>query len=153
MRLGVEGGINLANLNGANVGDAFASRVGLAGGAFLGLPLGPSLELQPELLYEQKGGKFNGNAYQLNYVEVPILLDITFIGPLGLLVGPSFDANVYNSGVGNVNNTDMGLVLGAQLNLDRFLVSGRYEVGLSNISSNTAVQNGTFTFLVGLSFI
>jgi hypothetical protein len=153
-RLGVEGGIDLANFNGQNVNDVFGSRLGLVGGAFLDVPVGAVLYLQPEILYAQKGGKYNGNAYTLNYVEVPILLDIAFIGPLGLLVGPAFDLNTTNnSGISNVNNTDIGLVLGGQLNLDRFLVSCRYEVGLSNISSNNAVQNGTFTALVGLSFI
>ena len=153
-RLGVEGGIDLANFNGQNVNDVFASRLGFVGGAFLDLPLGAVLNLQPEILYDQKGGKFNGNSYQLNYVEVPILLDIAFIGPLGLLVGPSFDLNTTtNSGISNVNNTDIGLMLGGQLNLDRFLVSCRYEVGLSNISSSNAVQNGTFDVLVGLSFL
>ncbi len=150
-RLGVEGGIDLANFNGQNVNDVFASRAGFVGGAFMELPLGLALNLQPEILYEQKGGKYNGQDYQLNYVEVPVLLNIAFIGPLGLLVGPAFDLNV--AGVNNINNTDIGLVLGGQLNLDRFLTSCRYEVGLSNVSSTNAVQNGTFTVLVGLSFL
>jgi hypothetical protein len=150
-RLGVEGGIDLANFNGQNVNDVFASRAGFVGGAFMELPLGMALNLQPELLYEQKGGKYNGQTYQLNYVELPVLLNIAFIGPVGFLVGPAFDLNV--AGVSNINNTDIGLVLGGQLNLDRFLTSCRYEVGLSNVSSTNAVQNGTFTVLVGLSFL
>jgi hypothetical protein len=47
----------------------------------------------------------------------------------------------------------MGLILGAQANLFQFLFSGRYEIGLTNVSSTQNIQNGTFTFLVGLSFI
>jgi hypothetical protein len=153
VRLGVEGGFNLANLNGANVNDAVGSRLGFVGGAFLGLPLGTSLTLQPEILYSQKGGKYNGNPYQLDYWEIPILLDVNLVGPLGLLLGPSFDFNSANSGVANINNSDVGLVVGGQVNLSRFLVSGRYEVGLTNVTNNQSVQNGTFTFMVGLSFI
>lgn len=151
--LGVEGGINLANLTGPNVNDVIASRLGFVGGAFLRLPLGSSLAIQPEILYAQKGGKFNGNAYQLDYVEIPILLDVTLIGPLGILLGPSFNANVANNGVANISQTDVGVILGAQLYFSRFLISGRYEVGLTDVSSNTAIQNGTFTFMAGLSFI
>ena len=151
--IGVEAGINLASLNGPNVNDVFASRLGFVGGAFLNLPFGPTLAFQPELLYEQKGGKVNGNPYRLDYVEVPVLLDVSLVGPLGILLGPAFAANVDNQGVSNPNSTDVGLILGAQLNFARFLISGRYEVGLTDVTSNQSVQNGTFSFLAGFSFI
>jgi hypothetical protein len=151
-RLGVEGGFDLANLNGQNVNDVFGSRLGWVVGGFLSLPLGPSFAFQPELMYEQKGGKYNGNPYRLDYVEIPLLLNIDVIGPIGILLGPSFDASVANN-VGATTNNDVGLVGGVQINLERFLVSGRYELGLTNINNNQQIQNGTFTFLVGLSFI
>jgi hypothetical protein len=111
------------------------------------------LALQPEVLYEQKGGKINGNSYQVDYVEVPILLDITLVGPLGILLGPSFAGKVFDNNLNDVNNSEVGLIGGAQLNLSRILLSGRYEVGLTDVSSNQKIQNGTFTLLVGLSFI
>lgn len=153
VRFGVEAGFNLANLNGPDANDVFGSRLGFVGGAFLGLPLGPTLQFQPEILYSQKGGKYNGNPYQLDYWEVPILLDVNLVGPLGILLGPSFELNSANNGISNINDSDMGLVLGAQVNVERFLVSGRYEIGLTNVTNNQSVQNGTFTFLVGFSFI
>ena len=151
-KIGVEGGFNIASLNGP-VDDVFATRLGFVGGAFLNLPFGPTLALQPELLYEQKGGQVNGNPYRLDYVEVPVLLDISLVGPLGILLGPSFAANVDNQGVSNPNSTDVGLILGAQLDFLPILLSGRYEVGLTDVSTNANIQNGTFTFLAGLSFI
>jgi len=153
-RLGVEGGIDLAGFNGKDAQDVFASRLGFVAGAFADLPLTSSLALQPEILYEQKGGKYNGTAYQLNYVEIPVLLDVTFGIPVfnpGILLGPSFDTNV--AGVANINQTDIGLIIGAQATFSKFLVSGRYEIGLTNVTSTQNVQNGTFTLLVGLSFI
>lgn len=155
VRLGLEAGFDLSNLNGPNVNDVFGSRLGFVGGAFLGLPLAPTLSIQPELLYSQKGGKYNGYDYQLNYWEVPILLDVTLVGPLGILLGPSFDSTAANNaGAGSgINNSDIGLILGAQLNFDRFLFSGRYEFGLTNVTNSQSVQNGTFTFMAGLSFI
>jgi len=154
--LGVEAGINLANLNGQNVNDVIGSRLGFVGGGYVNLPLTAGLAFQPEVLYEQKGGKINGNAYQLDYIEVPVLLDITFGVPVlnpGILLGPTFDANVFNSGLSNLNSADVGLMGGVQVNLAQFLVSGTYEVGLTDVSSSQKVQNGTFTFLVGLSFL
>ena len=151
-RFGVEAGFNLANLNGPNVGDVFGSRLGFVGGAFLGLPLSPSLSLQPELLYSQKGGNYNGNPVLLNYWEFDPV-GCQFGGSPGPVVGPLFALNASNNGVNNINDSDIGLVAGAQLNLDRFLVSGRYEFGLTNITNNQSIQNGTFTLMVGLSFI
>jgi hypothetical protein len=55
--------------------------------------------------------------------------------------------------VASVNKTDVGLILGAQVFVSKFLVSGRYEVGLTDVSTTQQIQTGTFTFLVGLSFI
>lgn len=153
LRLGVEAGINLASLNGPDASSLYESRLGFVGGGFANISLGSNLAIQPELLYSQKGGKINGNDYQLNYFEVPVLLDITLIGPLSLLAGPAFNAVVSNTNVTNVNNTDTGLILGAQVSVAQLLVSGRYEVGLSDVSSDAKIQNGTFTFLVGLSLI
>ncbi|HTA76661.1 MAG TPA: outer membrane beta-barrel protein, partial [bacterium] len=111
------------------------------------------LGLQPEVMYEQKGGQINGNPIQLGYLEVPVLLDIKLIGPLGIIAGPSFELNTDSNGIQNVNSADVGLVAGAQVNLSRILLSGRYEVGLSDVSSSQKVQNGLFTFLVGLSLL
>jgi hypothetical protein len=152
-RLGAEVGFDLANLNGPDVNDAVGSRLGFVAGAFLNLPLGPGLAFQPEFLYEQKGGKFNGNPYQTDYAEVPVLLDVSLVGPLDILLGPSFDANVAYQGPGSVNPTDVGLVLGAQLSFSRFILNGRYEFGLTDVENNQSIQNGTFTFMAGLSFI
>jgi hypothetical protein len=152
-RLGVEGGFNLANLNGPNVNDIFASRLGFVGGAFLNLPLGKGLALQGEVLYSQKGGKINGSPYQLDYVEFPILLDVKVLGPIGVLMGPAFNTTVADQGLASVSRTDVGLVLGVQVFLSKFLVSGRYEIGLTDVDSNEAAQNGTFTFMAGFSFI
>ena len=152
-RIGVEGGINLSSFNGSSAGAVYASRLGFVGGGFLNLPLGSSLSIQPELLYAQKGGKINGSDFQLDYVEIPILLDVNILGPLGIILGPAFNANVASTTGVTVNSTDVGLVLGAQIIASKFLFSGRYEVGLTDLNTDAKIQNGTFTLLVGLSFI
>lgn len=151
-RLGVEGGINLSSFNSSNASEVYASRLGFVGGGFINLPLG-SLALQPELLFEQKGGKINGNDYELDYVEIPVLLDVNLLGPLGILLGPAFNAKVANTAGADVSSTDVGLVLGAQVFIANFLASGRYEIGLTDLNSNASIQNGTFTLLVGFSLI
>lgn len=155
--LGVEGGANFANLNGKDVNSYVASRLGFVGGGFLHWGLTQALSLQPEVLYAQKGAKTSDGSlsYQLDYVEIPVLLEISLglpvIGP-GILIGPSFDANVAASGLSNVTPADVGVVGGIQVHFDPVLLSGRYEVGLTNVTSNQNLQNGTFTFLIGFMF-
>lgn len=154
--LGVMGGINVASLNGSTPGAVFESRLGFVGGAFLNFHLGSSLAVQPEFLYSQKGGKINGKDYQLEYMEVPVLLEVAFGKPgfvPGILLGPAFNTNIANKGVVNVKKSDVGLIVGAQVVMSKFLFGGRYEIGLMDLSSDSDVRSGTFTFLVGLSFL
>jgi len=167
--LGLEAGANFSNFIGndvsglTNPGQTFnSSKLGFVGGGFLSLNFGPMFAIRPELLYEQKGNQISGyttNA-ELDYVEVPVLVKISTGLPVinpAFLIGPAFSWNTLNQAGGtklnNINSSDVGLVGGLEFDIDKFLVSGRYELGLDNVSSNKNIQNGTITLLVGYSFI
>ncbi len=156
-RLGVEAGFTFGNLTGPGVSDVFGSRLGIVGGVYLNLPLmGSVLGFQPEFLYEQRGGKFNGNLYQLDYLAVPLLMDINFGMPVfnpDILVGPCFDDVVATEGVPDANHFEVGLMLGAQVNFSGLFVSGRYELGLTDVSGSQKIQTDTFSIMLGLSYI
>ena len=166
-QLGLEAGANFANFIGSDVtttlNSAPASKLGFVGGGFLCLNFGKVIGIRPEVLYEQKGAAISGTSTstELDYIEVPVLLKFSLglpnVNP-ALLLGPSFSWNVLAKDVNNktipdINGSDVGIVGGIELDMDKFLVSGRYELGLQNIQNNTNVQNGTLTFLVGYSFI
>ena len=156
--LGFEGGANFAYLNGPDVSSLFGSRLGIVAGGFAHVGLFPGLALQPELLYAQKGAQTaNGNVvYQLNYVEIPVLAELSLPLPLfqpGILLGPAFDGNVMASGIQNVNPVDVGVIGGLQFHFDPIMVNGRYEMGLTDVTSDRNMQNGNFAFLVGVAFI
>jgi hypothetical protein len=165
LNLGLEGGANFSTLMGkdlSSVGNVSGSRMGFVGGGYLNLTLGPSFAIHPEVLYEQKGAAISGTTTttELDYIEVPVLLKLglgtPFFNP-NILVGPAFSWNTLakdsNGNVSNVNQSDVGLVGGVEIDIDKFLLSGRYELGLDNVAKNVNVQNGTFTFLIGYSFI
>src|SRR5579885_3121816 len=106
--LGLEAGANFSNFIGSDVttDNVTDSRLGFVGGGFLSLNFGNSFAIRPEILYEQKGGKdTSNNTYQLDYVEIPVLLKLSLgtpgINP-AILLGPSFSFNmvaqVANSG-------------------------------------------------------
>ena len=169
--LGLEAGANFSNFIGSDVTTSGVtnSRLGLVGGAFLSLNFGNTFAIRPEILYAQKGGKDTSNdTYQLDYVEVPVLLKFSLGTPVinpALLLGPTFNFNTVasvvtsggdSSAIQNVNSSDIGLMAGVELDFDKFFVTGRYELGFDDVtkaSSNNNVQNGVITAMVGYSFI
>lgn len=163
---GLEAGANFTNFVGngdlSQLGDVNSAKLGFLGGGFLSLNFGNSFAVRPEILYEQKGEAVSGTGTttELDYVEVPVLLKFNFgnkdFNP-ALLIGPSFSLNtvknVANSGNADVNPADIGAIGGFEVDIDKFLLSGRYELGLENVAQNVDIQNGTITFLVGYSFM
>lgn len=154
--LGVEGGLNVATLRGSNANEVYKSRLGFVGGGFANFRLTPGLAFQPEILYAQKGGKINDKPYKTDYVEVPLLLELCLgnksFNP-GIILGPAFNSDVANHGAIDVKKSDVGLVLGGQVAITKFIVSARYEVGLQDVNNNDKIKNGTFTLLVGFSIL
>lgn len=164
--VGVEAGANFSNFVGSGVsglGSANDSKLGLVGGGFVCLNFGSSFAIRPEVLYAQKGNQVSGTSTttQLDYIEIPVLLKLSLGSPVvnpGILFGPAFAWNVVarNSNGGNIPNvstSDIGLVAGLELDIDKFLISGRYELGFNNVAQNVNVQNGTITLLAGYSFM
>jgi len=163
--LGIEAGANFSSLVGSdasnlNPSNALNSKLGFVGGGFLCLNFGNSFGIRPEILYEQKGTAFSGttSTAELDYIEVPVLLKLGLGTPVfnpSILLGPSFSWNTLASGngVSNINSSDTGLVGGVEIDISKFLVSGRYELGLDNVRNGSNVQNGTLTFLIGYDFM
>ncbi len=164
--LGLEAGANFSNFIGSGVseiGNVNDSKLGFVGGGFLSLNFGNSFAIRPEVLYEQKGNAISGTSTtnELDYIEVPVLLKLGLGTPVfnpSILLGPSFSWNLLakdaqGNTISNINSSDIGLVGGVEVDIDKFLISGRYELGLQNIQQNVNVQNGTLTFLVGYSFM
>jgi hypothetical protein len=96
---GLKAGVNSSNVYDAQ-GDAFIAKqkYGFAGGAFMAIPLGKYLGIQPEVLYSQKG--FNGTGYLLgssydlsrttSFIDVPLLFAIKPARFMTFLAGPQF---------------------------------------------------------------
>jgi hypothetical protein len=96
---GVKGGANYSNQYDSKNSDFTAtSKFGFTVGAFLTIPLGQYLGVQPEILFSQKGfkaeGKVLGSPYDLtrttNYIDVPLLLTIKPIEYVSIVVGPQY---------------------------------------------------------------
>ncbi len=165
VQFGLEAGANFSNFIGdsASIGTLTDKRLGFIGGGYLSINLSPSFAIRPEVLYEQKGAAVTGTSTsaELDYIEVPVLLKIGLGTPIispNILLGASVGWNTLaksQSGgtISNINQSDVALIGGVELDIDKFNISGRYELGVENVTTNTNFQNGTITLLAGYSFL
>ena len=68
-------GLNLANVKVDS--ESGKSKTGFVIGSYLNFPLSPSISVQPELFWTDKGAKpksDEGNTIKLSYLELPVLL-------------------------------------------------------------------------------
>ena len=166
IQAGLKVGANFTQLDGKTWDNGY--KTNLLGGVFVGVRA-LRFGVQAEALFNQasyKTGKDFGTLYKayyndvrdsakqgnfrVNYLSIPILLQVKVAGPLVLLVGPQF------SGVVSVNDKDklvkdakslfksgsVDAVAGVQLNLPMHINAGaRYVIGLSDINSMSAASD------------
>jgi hypothetical protein len=178
---GIKGGISFTTLDGLGevIGNLpevnVESRINYVAGVFVKVNLGTFFAFQPEVLYVRKGAKLAATGvftesitYNLNYIDIPLLARVQTSRGTGLylLAGPSIGLNVtatVEDEAGEtedvkdgINTSDMGLVIGAGVELAHILVEGRYTQGLSNIIKDAegeeSVKNRAISLLFGIRF-
>lgn len=154
---GLKVGSNYSNVYDSQ-GDKFAAegKYGLAAGAFLSLPIGKLIGIQPEVIYSEKGfkatGAFLGNNYSATrtttYIDVPILLAVKPISFLTILAGPQYSflvkqENNFTSSLAtadqqkifdndNIRKNTLGLTGGVDINLSNFVIGARASWDVQN---------------------
>jgi hypothetical protein len=173
-RIGVSPGIDAARMNISGAGGGpLVYRTELAGGLFGEAVISPVFSVQLEANYSPQGaGVINADgstagSYQLDYVTIPLLAKLYGTRNLSFFAGPQLgillDAKTKSSGdpdtdvKDQIESIDYYGVLGAEYRFaNGVFVSGRYNVGLSNVvkdeTSNTEIKNRYFSFRVGYSF-
>ncbi len=174
VKLGVIGGVNIANLNGEDVGGAkidFSNRTAFGVGGVLDVGLNENVALSFEPMYLQKGAEFSETDPDLgtatftskaNYLEVPVLLKIAFgtgsarpylmAGPtIGFnlsskfeLSVPGFSAEIDADKV--TKSTDFGLVGGAGVSFTAG-TSSIFVEGRYSLGLSDIVEAGTLEFM------
>ncbi len=95
LHFGLKIGANLSNVYDSKSKDYDAdAKFGLATGAFLSIPIGQFLGVQPEILFSQKEFKATGTLYTFtrttNYIDIPLLVAIKPVPSLTILAGPQY---------------------------------------------------------------
>ncbi|MCC7507350.1 MAG: PorT family protein [Saprospiraceae bacterium] len=141
-RFGLKAGLSAANFTQQDF-EGRKGRVGFVGGAFAKIPLGPpkriSASLRPEVLFTMKGATVTPDSlsdvsFKLNYVEVPLSLDLNLFAFLNLHGGvqagtliSSVDKNF------DVNKLDYGWHLGAGFDIGNIGLHARYNSSFNNL--------------------
>ncbi|GAB4236382.1 MAG: hypothetical protein Tsb0034_11000 [Ekhidna sp.] len=154
VEIGLKAGANFANtdIDGAESITAFH------GGAY-GLIKITKIGIQPELLWSKQGNSFSGGGeYNLNYVNIPVMLKLYLVGGLNLQAGPQFGIlmNAEDEDGDDIKedlkNSDLSAALGAGWDAPFGLnFTARYVLGLSDINDDggDSIKNSTFQLSVG----
>lgn len=150
LSLGVKVGLNLSNVYDGEGEDFVADgKVGAVIGAFVFIPIGHFIGIQPELQFSQKGygaqGLLLGSKYDItrttNYLDIPILFGFKIAKNVTLVAGPQYSYLLsqsikYESGKtiieqvnefenDNIRENTLGFVIGADFYLDQIVIGGR----------------------------
>jgi hypothetical protein len=113
-----------------------------------------------------KKGTEGGEAVNLYYVQVPVLLRVNAgsrsrsgVSVYGI-VGPAFDIKVSDDSgdfaiVDEYEGFDVGILGGVGVELNRFIIEGRGTWGLRNIAKDfmaSELKSRTFAILAGIRF-
>ena len=175
---GFKGGLNFSNLYTDNVDDNNVL-TGFNAGLYAKFPISKGIAIQPEISYTTKGAELVYNnafvkgvaKFNVNYIEVPILLVMNITDNFNLHVGPyaaymvsgktSNDSNLISTqrelDTNDFNKFDAGLAGGLGIDLDVVNFGVRYNYGLTKIAkqSNTSfissdAKNSVLSVYVGL---
>lgn len=153
---GVKGGAAMSNVTEVDVD----GRTGFVAGVSARAPMNPALTLEANALYVQKGAE----DLDLDYIEVPVMLQYGFamqgsIHPFlgaGAHLAFNMSCDVDGSDCGDeVEGTDFGLTFAGGVRfgtLSRMSAEVRYDLGMSEIVSDSDIKNKSWLLLFGFDF-
>jgi len=170
INVGAKAGLNLASVNGDDTDDV-DGRTAFHVGGVVNIEISELFAVQPEIVYSAQGftqtvdlgdlGSFESTA-RLDYINIPVLADITLIEGLSLQGGPQFGINVtseveVNGETGEldgIESLDIAAAIGAQYELPMGLFFQlRYVTGLTEIAEGGNVKNTNLSVSAGWFFL
>lgn len=162
-------------INGANITDAdnSDSRIGLVLGGEFEYRVSPIFSLSAGALYSMQGCKGtaeddDGNtgdvSLKLDYINVPILANVYVVKGLAIKLGiqPGFNvrhkATASVSGVTvtanqpGVKSVDFSIPIGVSYEFNRFVIDGRYNLGVTKLIDGADSKHSVFQFTFGYKF-
>lgn len=152
LKIGGKVGASLYKLDGVSFADEF--KWGYHAGGFIEAMWSKTMGIQPEVLFTQSNTKTAtqfSQLYQtvdpnvldvkLNYLSIPVLLNMRPFNFLTIQAGPQFsilmskEKSLLQNGQDAFKSNNVSMLGGVQLNLFQFRIYGRYGVGLTNLNN------------------
>lgn len=183
-RFGIKGGVNFSNLY-TKDGSHSKMLTGFNFGILSKMPITQHVAIQPEFYFTTKGAEVTYNSlfvdgtarFNLNYLEVPLLLVLNItdnfniqVGPYGAFMISGLVKNVSNINLFNFeqnivtadyNRFDAGIAIGAGIDIGIISLGARYNYGLTNVGRERTflgvsytvpdAKNGVFNFYISVS--
>lgn len=167
INIGIKGGVNIFNVHNNN-SSMYDARVGYNFGLLGHIHLSSKFAFQPELVYSAQGAKYKidnvTTKYNLDYINIPLLIQYMFDNGFRIQAGPqagfliSAKSKANNNTTDNKNNLktiDFGVSFGVSYVFPPtgFGIDARYNLGLTNINKNSAVNSTNRGIQLGLFYI
>ena len=160
---GIKLGSNFASISDAKQDSS--TRTGIQAGIFGGVKFNDKVGINLDVLYSQQGADFNAGAFDLTYVNLPLVLKYFLVGGLHIQAGPQFGiliddslSEILDDDYKEIVESEISGIIGVGYDLPFGLrIDGRYNFGLTDISKseveNRGVKNSVFTIAVGFAFL
>ena len=166
VNIGIKAGLNLYNINNSN-DVKYDLKPGINVGLLGHIHLNKQFAFQPELVFSGQGAKYTTGGVEtklnLNYLNVPLMLQYMFDNGFRLHAGPQFGFLMSANAVTNDVKTDVNdnfkpldIAIGVGLGYihvpSGFGLNARYNHGLNNINENTSVKSTNRGFQLGVFY-
>lgn len=157
---GVKGGLNISTVSQEREWTDSNSKLGYYAGVYMHAPVNNAFSIQPELIYNNMGVKYdNGNTshtLNLDYIAMPIMFQFEPIPKLYFEAGPQFGFLVGNKNKYENNNKtiiekdkdaynqfDLNAGIGLGFRFNNMAIGARYLIGFTDIkkSGSTSWSN------------
>jgi Outer membrane protein beta-barrel domain len=152
IHVGIRAGANMTRIDGMSFSQQF--KYGYHLGLAAEVMFSPHVGIEPGLYFNQSnlqtGYSFDTlyksinpgtiKQVQLNYLTIPLLLDVRPVPFLTVQMGPQFGIlmsshqNLLENGKSAFRNGNLAMVGGLQLNFSKIRIYGRYAVGLNSVN-------------------
>mgnify|MGYP000471024868 CR=1 FL=1 len=168
LHFGLKAGTNLQKIDGIPFKDKFT--FGYQGGAFATIGITSKFGIQPEVLFSSVSadtatqfstvyGFKQVDKIKLNYLDIPVLLNIKAATFLTIQAGPQFSVlldknkSLLKNGEAAFKESNVGAAAGLQFNFTKIKIYGRYVAGLNNLNDvNNADKWKSRNIQVGVGF-
>lgn len=164
---GIKGGLNVYNIHHSN-GTYYNPAAGVHAGVLSHIHLNKHWAVQPEVVFSTQGAQYrnagNDINYNLSYINVPVLAQYMFANGIRVQAGPqvgflvnavSKSNNLKQRITDDFNKVDFAMSAGASYLIPNSGLGfdARFNVGLSDISKNSAVNSTNRGFQAGIFYL